>query len=299
MSQIKKYLKEKCPDSLLRAWGDREKRIMYGITTQQQGLEIGPSHSPLAPKRKGYHVEVADYLDREGLREHYQNHGVDLDAIEEVDYVWKGGSYYKLIGKDKYYDYIIASHMIEHTTDFLGFLQDCSKMLKEDGVLKLAIPDKRYCFDHFRDVTGVSQVLNNSYNPAGLHSPGRVAEYLTNVVKRRGRISWKKPLFPFLNRRNRDYTFIYNRQEVQDIVRRVREDGEYVDIHHYVFTPASFELLIYDLRTLDLIDLAIEKNYGTRGNEFIVVLRKTAEKPVLDTELRKKMLKKRNRESRL
>ena len=63
-------------------------------------MEIGPSHHPIASKKEGYHVEVVDWLERQGLREHYMNHGVDIDAIEEVDYVWHGGSYFNLIQKE-------------------------------------------------------------------------------------------------------------------------------------------------------------------------------------------------------
>lgn len=296
---MKAGIKQKCPTGIRILLGDRKSRILEGITKTQQGLEIGPSHSPCVPKRKGYCVEIVDYLDREGLREHYKGHDVDLDAIEEVDYVWNGGSYLELIQKPGFYDYIIASHLIEHTTDFLGFLQDCSRLLKPDGVLKLAVPDKRYCFDHYRDVTGLSQVLNNAYNPAGLHSPGRVAEYLTNVVRKKEKISWKKPWISWLNRRDGAYTFIHGREEVKETVRRVREEQLYVDIHHYVFTPAAFELLIYDLRILGLTDLKIEKSYGTRGNEFIVALRRTQEKEQEDLRTRKKLLRKRSRQNRI
>lgn len=296
---IKAVIMQRGPQCIVIRLQDRYDRILEGITKEQQGLEIGPSHNPCVPKRNGYCVETVDYLDREGLREHYKGHNVNLDAIEEVDYVWKGGSYLELIQKPGFYDYIVASHMIEHTTDFLGFLEDCSRLLKPDGVLKLAVPDKRYCFDHYRDVTGLSQVLNNAYNPAGLHSPGRVAEYLTNVVKRKDKISWEKPRLPWLNRCDSAYTFIHSREEVKETVRRVREEQLYVDIHHYVFTPAAFELLIYDLRILGLTDLKIEKNYGTIGNEFIVALRRTQDKEQEDLRTRKKLLRKRSRQNRI
>lgn len=279
----------------------RETLIRNGITKEQTGLEIGPSHHPIVSKREGYNVEIVDWLDQQGLREHYKGHGVDLDAIEEVDYVWKGGSYYQLIGKKEYYDYIIASHMIEHTTDFLGFLQDCSKMLKPDGVLRLAVPDKRYCFDHFRDVTGLAEVLNNFYQPNTLQLEGNVAEYHMNVVSYKNKISWDKEFGRFSNlaSNRKHYSFVHSLEQVKETMRLVNEEKEYRDIHHYVFTPSSFELLISDLRMLGLLDMEIVEKYETRGNEFLVTMKKTEHNYMIDSESRKQLLRKRHRENKL
>ena len=75
--------------------------------------------------------------------------------------------------------------------------RECSKMLKPSGILRLAIPDKRYEFDYFRDVTGMAEVINNSYQPSELQAMGMVADYYADVVAYNGKISWKKSLLPF------------------------------------------------------------------------------------------------------
>lgn len=301
MKDFKQAIKERMPDFVKRRIVSREDLIRENINKEQIGLEIGPAHHPIASKKAGYHVEVVDWLDQKGLRKQYKEHGVDLDAIEEVDYIWQGGSYYQLIGKKEYYDYIIASHMIEHTTDFLGFLQDCSTMLKPKGSLYLAIPDKRYCFDHFRDITGLAEVLNDSYYHSNLHSVGRVAEYFTYVVKYKEKISWDKRLGLLGTHTisNKNYSYIHSTEVVKDSMRRVLENNEYIDIHHYTFTPASFELLIAELQILELLDLEIVHKYATLGNEFLVTMRKTQEKHAVDYEYRKQLLRKRNRENRI
>ncbi len=286
----------------LKIYFFREMRFLDGITKEQKGLEIGPSHSPVVPKREGYHVETLDWLDQAGLRERYKNDCVNLDAIEPVDYVWKSGSYSRLIQKSDYYDYIIASHMIEHTTDFAGFLQDCSNLLKKDGILRLAVPDKRYCFDHYRYTTSLAEVLNNAYMPNDLQSVGNVAEYYMNVVSRKGQISWKKPVLPGLDflmkHSSRDYRFLHDKHTAMDGMRRVCEN-QYIDIHHYVFTPASFALLIYDLRVLEVIDMKITHMWNTRRNEFIVTLQKTDEKAELDFRYRQRLLRARDRQNKI
>ncbi len=287
---------------VLKVYLFREMRFLDGISREQKGLEIGPSHHPVVPKRNGYCVETVDWLDQEGLREHYKNDGVDLEAIEPVDYVWKGGSYYELIQKSNYYDYIIASHMIEHTTNFVGFLQDCSKLLKEEGLLRLAVPDKRYCFDHYRYTTSLAEILNNAYTPNHLQSVGNVAEYYMNVVSRKGRISWNKPIFSILDfamrHQKTNYKYLHDKTIVMDGIRRVCA-GEYIDIHHYVFTPASFALLIYDLRILEMIDMKIVHMWNTRRNEFIVTLQKTHEKAQENLSYRQRLMRLRDKQNRI
>ena len=82
----------------------RKARVLAGIDRNGFGLEIGPSHDPLAPKSEGYKVHVIDHASREELLVKYQPHNVPLDRIEEVDFVWRGQTYLELTGRPKYYD---------------------------------------------------------------------------------------------------------------------------------------------------------------------------------------------------
>ena len=300
--KLKKLIKALVPEAIKMYRADRKGKLLQGIRKEQRGLEIGPSHSPIAAKRNGYCVESVDWLSEDELKEHYKNAGVNLEEIEPVDYIWKGGSYYELIRKDNYYDYIIASHMIEHSTNFCGFLNDCSKLLKQNGILRLAVPDKRYCFDHYRMTTGLAEVVDNAHMPDRLQSVGNVAEYYMNVVKRKGSLSWEKPFLPIvndiMNHRTEDFTFVHDRNTALDGMKRVGK-GEYIDIHHYVFTPASFELLIHDLRLLEMIDLKITHMWDTKGNEFIVTLQKTEEEPEWNPQYRRRLLRIRDKQNRV
>ena len=77
-----------------------------------RGLEIGPSHSPLFPKREGFNIETLDYADATTLRARYAGHPVNLDAIEDVDHVSDGRSIVEVVGRRACYDYIVSSHAI-------------------------------------------------------------------------------------------------------------------------------------------------------------------------------------------
>src|SRR3954469_1220921 len=129
---------------------NRQAVIRSLFDTSGRGLEIGPSYSPIVAKRDGFDIEIVDHASAEELRAKYaQEPNVDASCIEEVDYVWEGRPLTEVTGARGRYDYVVASHVIEHTPDMLGFLEECDGMLKPTGVLVLAVPDKRRCFDTF------------------------------------------------------------------------------------------------------------------------------------------------------
>jgi predicted SAM-dependent methyltransferase len=155
---------------------NRFQKITASLDTSGKGLEIGPSHNPILPKRDGYDVETVDHLDQQGLIEKYRDHGIDLSRIEPVDYVWTGGSLLELVGDRQRYDWIVAAHVIEHVPDVVGFLQQCLALLKPDGVLSLVIPDRRYSFDYLRFPSSVGSLLQAHLEKRKRHSPGQLVD---------------------------------------------------------------------------------------------------------------------------
>jgi len=248
----------------------RRGRILGPVDVVGQGLEIGPSHSPIAPKREGYRVDVIDHRDREGLVEKYREHGVDLDAIEEVDFVWSGGSYAELTGHSRYYDWIIASHVIEHVPNFVGFLNDCNELLRDDGVLSLAVPDKRYCFDRLRPLTSIAQIIDAHVGNNHNHSAGRVAEYFLNVVKMGDAISWDASVPS--GKSSKGISFMHGVADARMGLRTIVEQDAYLDIHAWCFTPSSFRLAVEDLFQMGLTPLRESSFHNTEGNEFFMSL---------------------------
>ena len=110
----------------------RQEKVLSGLNVKGLGLEIGPNHNPVAPKREGFNVHILDHLSASDLKEKYKEHGVNLDNIEDVDFVWKGEPLTALIGKNECYDWIIASHVIEHVPDlftFCGTASPCSSRM--------------------------------------------------------------------------------------------------------------------------------------------------------------------------
>ncbi|MEO5683253.1 MAG: methyltransferase domain-containing protein [Chitinophagaceae bacterium] len=243
----------------------REEKVLEKIEKEMPGLEIGPSHAPLAPKKKGYNVHIIDHMNQTDLIKKYTGHGVNLQNIEEVDFIWNGQSYAALTGKPGYYNWIIASHVIEHTPDLIRFLQQCGEVLTEDGVISLVVPDIRYHFDYFRPITGISKVIDAYYNNHVIHSAGTAAEYLLNVTTRNGQIAWHEGA-------PGEFALLHSLDDTRDNIQRIVEKKEYIDFHSWSFTPTSFRLLIRDLNDLGFISLKEVLFYPTDGCEFYITL---------------------------
>ena len=238
------------------------------INVEGQGLEIGPSYNPLLPKQDGYSVQTADYADAQALRQKYfGNPNVDPSRIEDVDYVLGAEGLFQGIRKPGAFDYIVASHVIEHTPDMIQFLKDCEALLKPEGVLLLAVPDKRHCFDVFQPLSSTGQVFQAFVDRRGQPSLGSILDdRLWNAV-RAGAIGWgmddTAPLSFFLDLPGAKAAFQADRLS-----------AHYTDVHVWRFVPSSFRLIVNDLFELGEIGLREVTFHESVGNEFYTSLSK-------------------------
>ena len=113
------------------------------------GLEIGPLTRPLLTKVDG-RTFYADHSSTEDLIKKYKGDpAVPEGDICEVDYDLRVVPLSKTNNHGNY-DYVVASHVIEHVPDIIGWLGEIESILKVGGSLALVVPDKRYTFDYFR-----------------------------------------------------------------------------------------------------------------------------------------------------
>ena len=260
----------------------REEKVFHLLDKKGLGLEIGPSHNPIAPKKKGFNVHILDHATADQLRVKYKGHeihGVKLENIEEVDFVWHGEPFQELIGKTGCYDWIIASHVIEHVPDFISNLQQCEALLKPTGILSLVIPDKRYCFDYFSSSSSTGNVLDAYAEKRVRPSHGQIFDHFANASKRHGNIAWSPDGSGGADE------LVHTFAEAQAHWAKSLSASDYIDAHCWRFTPASFRLLISDLQSLDLINLEIRAEFDTTGCEFYVSLGKKGDVPMTSDRL--------------
>jgi SAM-dependent methyltransferase len=246
---------------------DRNRYLRSLIRIDGVGLEIGPSYNQLLPKSSGYRVETIDYIDQAGLRAKYaSDRSIDPAVIEEVDFVLDGTkTLAAAVNRQNYYDYIVASHVIEHVPDLLRFLRSCETLLKPDGVLLLAVPDKRHCFDVFQPLTSTGHILQAYLDRRTRPAPGAVFDDFAYNAVRDGRIGW--PIGG-----NGALSFFSNLREASAVFERLQSECTYVDVHIWRFVPSSFRLIMRDLNEIGQIGLREKDFRDSVGNEFYLTL---------------------------
>lgn len=147
------------------------------------GIEIGALNRPqsLPP---GTSVRYVDQLSDEDLRRMYPE--LSRQKTVHVDVVAKAGQLASAI-REHTLDFVVASHVVEHVDDPIGFLVDCYRVLRSGGLLYLAIPDKRLTFDQDRARTSLEHLIADFEQPGTPEKAARdrahYEEWVTHVPK--------------------------------------------------------------------------------------------------------------------
>ncbi len=251
----------------------RRVRILGGADLSQgRCLEIGPLANPVVSPEVA-DVRYVDVVDRAGLVDHYRgNADVDPDAIPEQHF-WLTrpdgivSTLAEAVAANGPYQHVVASHVIEHVPDMIGWLRDVAQVLVDDGILLLAIPDRRYCFDVRRSPTTVGQVLQAHLDGDRTPSVRAVLDHFLRAVDYSAEQAWSGERAPEVPS-----------HPIDDVLRHVARQraGEYVDCHVWPLTPQDFAGLIDDLLVLGRVDFGVERITATRvgDQEFYATLRR-------------------------
>jgi SAM-dependent methyltransferase len=248
----------------------RQEKLLQDIDpASQTGVEIGPLISPIVTRDMGQ-IRYIDHANTEALRLKYaDNATIDIDKIVEIDYVWGEKSLEELTHIEAPFDYLIASHVIEHVPDLVGWLSEIRTILKPGGILSLAIPDKRQCFDYKRQPTRLCDVLEAYLYRNRRPSPGQVFDHHGGAVTTDQDVwIWEGPLAEATELKT-----VNSLSTAWEITRNAFTSGEYYDAHCWVFTPSIFLGLLVELAELELLKFEVVRFHGTEGCEFFVSLR--------------------------
>jgi SAM-dependent methyltransferase len=219
-----------CPRSMLSS------RYLQG-----SGIKIGALHNPMVLHRN-CKVAYVDRMNVHGLRQQYpelaDNTLVEVDVIDDGEKLTTFGASSQ--------DFIIANHFLEHTQDPIGTIKRHFEVLKPDGILYMAVPDKRETFDRKRPVTSLDHLYRDFLEGPEWSYLDHVREWVSLVGDVNGE------------------SF---HLAVQDVI-----DRRY-SIHFHVWTQNELLEFLVDIRrrfSLPFDILAISLN----GFESIVVLKK-------------------------
>jgi SAM-dependent methyltransferase len=254
----------------------RNEMLLSMFDSSGVGLEIGAGFNPLLPKAAGYRVETLDHATANQLREKYRNDpNVDVAKIEEVDFVADGRPIAEVVGKPGHYDYIVASHVIEHAPDLLGFLKGCETLLKQTGTLVLAVPDKRRCFDLLQPLTSTGMILQAHQERRTRHAPSALFDDIAYNLLRDGHGGWAKGCAGKLG-------FVRDLAAAQRFFEDMCQSSDYIDTHAWRFTPSSFRLIAGDLHAIGEIGLREQTFRHSDIHEFYITLSRSGKGCPLD-----------------
>lgn len=244
-------------------------RTAFCTLVPEHTLEIGPV---AFPSLKGERVEYADIFSTEELRETAQTSGFDPHTVPVINHVVEPTDLSKIRTQ---YEGVFSSHVIEHQPDLIKHLQQISRLLADGGSYLLAVPDHRYCFDHFKPTSTIEEILGAHLDKHKWHSARSVIQRLTLLAHNDSTRHWagdhgclgENPDYPGLTR--------------AQLLRRSMDefaswDGKPPNEHSWFFTPRSFRSIISDVNSLGLIALHLERLYPTMRDsiEFWVILTK-------------------------
>lgn len=222
--------------------------------TVGHGLEIGPLDRAIAA-RPAADVSYVDVSERDKLRAHYgDDEAVDIDSIPELDF-WlerEDGfvSLAEACSDGAPFNWIIASHVIEHIPDVIGWLDQLAALTNPGAQVALIVPDRRFCFDIHRPATTVGQALEAHERGDRTPSPRAVFDYHHSVVFMPADKAWAGEIPDFDDR-------IHTWDDTLVMLERARR-GDYVDSHIWLWTPREFVLFIDDLAHLGLVDFVVD-----------------------------------------
>jgi len=245
----------------------RSKKITAALNLHGKGLEYGPLHRTLLPKPT-FDVVYADYADRDHLVAHYaDNPNVDTELIPDIDIVTRGSPVTQFVAEQSL-DYVVASHVMEHVPDLLGWLESNLRILKPGGRLALAVPDKRYCFDIRRRSSAVSEIMAAYLEERTRPSFSQICDHFWNVCKVLPADCWQG------RTTIENAVYIHDRKHIVQLLKSKLGSQDYTDCHCWVFIDSEFLDTLDTLRTFIKTKFDVVSFYPTQLGtlEFYVTL---------------------------
>jgi len=240
---------------------DRFDRLREHIDVAKgRGLEIGPLASPIVPRSLG-DVYYVDHLSTEDLITKYTSDpNVDEHKIVSTDFIWGANTLAEAVGSSAPFDYVVASHVLEHVPDLVGWLGEVAAVLRPGGRISLALPNRRYTFDVRRRDSDISEVVEAFLLHFRRPAVRAVFDHVYRFVVVDPGAIWAglpghddPPL----------------RAEVAlEFATTAATTDAYLDTHCWVFSDASFVELITTLMQMDLVSMPFVAYRPTQPGDF-------------------------------
>jgi len=139
------------------------------------GVELGPGHHPFVLPLPGVRVSYVDRLTPAESEELFPNLGAyaltpDVEADFDTDRLTAIA--------DASQDFVVASHVLEHLAESLGFLAEIHRVLRPGGIALLLLPDRHRTRDRNRKPTPLEHLVLEYESRANEVSDAHLIEFL-------------------------------------------------------------------------------------------------------------------------
>ena len=159
------------------------------------GVEVGPGRYPFRLLPPGVVVRYVDRLGAGDRRRLSGDLGLDLEgrahesAVADLEPDVVVDFNLDRLGPlaDASQDFVIASHVLEHLAEPLGFLDEIHRVLRPGGLALVLLPDRRRTADRFRAPTPLSHLVGEHQAGVVEVSDEHILEFLADRGRRAGR----------------------------------------------------------------------------------------------------------------
>jgi hypothetical protein len=245
---INHYLNHGIEEGRVYNFIENRKSFLDVIEKSGNLLEIGPLDNPQLDAKSPYYYSVDVFTKAELVKFYKDDPNITIDNIIEPSYIIVNNDYSTI---DKKFKCIFSSHNIEHMPCMVTFLQNLQGLLAKDGKIYLIIPDKRYCFDHYKKESDIYDILQ-------LYFEKNYRPRLSDVLKMRT-LSTHNNSIEHWNNNYGENNYKSRLLEQYNNILTEYEQGKYIDSHVNYLTPQSFLTIMELLKDLKLIDLEVKK----------------------------------------
>jgi SAM-dependent methyltransferase len=212
------------------------KPLLARIGGGHTGLEVAPYFEPIA-RKADHRVFYTDYVDPDGLRAKAASYGDGMTRdVVPIDFVWTPGRPLRDCAPAHLkFDYAIASHVMEHVPDPLGWVNELLSVMDPGGIVALFLPNRRTCMDFNRNPTTFAQVVEWWATRPALPTVGQIADFV-------GHSGWAPPgeAMQWADGRPANLRRSYSDVDVVNFAELMCTAPQYIDVHCSVWEPDRF-----------------------------------------------------------
>ena len=253
----------------------RKAFVLSHLATSGCGLEIAPYFNPLVDRAK-HEVFYVDCIDNDEIqRKAADNPGAKGQYVPRIDAVWVPGRPLSQCVGGRKFAYAVASHVMEHVPNPLGWLGEILDCVEVGGRVAIMLPTRTQSMDYYRRTTTFGQIVGWSIEKPARPTPTQVMDFLSQSFFHRGErlVEGQMPPFTEVHRH-------YSDRDAVTFAEFVWKESHYLDVHCSVWTPESFVEVFGRLRDVGLLPCRVIGPFagfpGATEAEFLAFLEKTA-----------------------